>query len=213
MTKEQSLRESLARTLGPSDGAQLLEFGLVLPILLLLVLGVWDFGASFALKQKLTNAAREGARIVVSTPLTNFNCGNSTPCPIEAAAQSVVDYLTKANVEVSCIDPSSPTTVATVGEKWTWSCSNGTTLDINRSSAILQGAVYIPATVVTLTYPLKWRLATLLPRTTFSKTVTTAFTMENMTGSAFDRPSSNAGPATLVASSRGLRDRIRLIHR
>jgi Flp pilus assembly protein TadG len=179
-----TIRRSVFGRLRSSKGAQLVEFGLVLPVLVFLVLGIWDFGESFAVKAKLTNAAREGARIVVSTPLTNFNCSSSAPCPIVAAAQSVVNYLTNANVDVSCISPSSPTTTATIGEEWTWTCSNGTTLDINRSSVILENSVYLPATVVTLTYPLKWRLATFLPKTRFAKTVTTIITMENLTGSA-----------------------------
>lgn len=184
MTRNGFFFRRLRRTLRSSEGAQLLEFGLALPILLLLVLGVWDFGASFTLKAKLTNAAREGARITVSTPLTNFDCGSSTPCPIVAAAQSVVNYLTNANVDASCITPDSPTTTATTGEEWTWTCANGTTLDINRSSAISENGIYLPATVVTLTYPLKWRLSTMLPKTRFAKTVTTVITMENLTASA-----------------------------
>ena len=45
------------------EGAQLLEFALVLPLLVVLVIGVSDFGGAYTLKDKLANAAREGARI------------------------------------------------------------------------------------------------------------------------------------------------------
>jgi Flp pilus assembly protein TadG len=47
------------------DGAQLIEFALVLPMLLLVVLGIAEFGFIFQRYEVLTNAAREGARIAV----------------------------------------------------------------------------------------------------------------------------------------------------
>ena len=46
-------------------GAQLVEFALVLPMLLLVVLGIAEFGFMFQRYEVLTNAAREGARIAV----------------------------------------------------------------------------------------------------------------------------------------------------
>lgn len=47
------------------EGAQLVEFALVLPLLLLVVLGIAEFGFVFQRYEVLTNAAREGARIAV----------------------------------------------------------------------------------------------------------------------------------------------------
>src|SRR5262245_59630018 len=46
-------------------GAELIEFALVLPLLLLLVLGIVDFGFLFQRFEVVTNAAREGARLAV----------------------------------------------------------------------------------------------------------------------------------------------------
>jgi Flp pilus assembly protein TadG len=46
-------------------GAELIEFALVLPLLLLVVLGIVDFGFMFQRLEVVTNAAREGARIAV----------------------------------------------------------------------------------------------------------------------------------------------------
>ena len=50
-------RERLARG---ERGAELIEFALVLPLLLLLVLGIVDFGFMFQRLEVVTNAAREG---------------------------------------------------------------------------------------------------------------------------------------------------------
>lgn len=47
------------------DGAELIEFAVVLPLLMLLVLGIIDFGFLFQRYEVVTNAAREGARIAV----------------------------------------------------------------------------------------------------------------------------------------------------
>ena len=46
-------------------GAGVIEFGLTLPLLLLLVLGMIEFGFMFQEYKVVTNAAREGARIAV----------------------------------------------------------------------------------------------------------------------------------------------------
>jgi Flp pilus assembly protein TadG len=46
-------------------GAELVEFALVLPLLLMVVLGIIDFGLLFQRYEVLTNAAREGARVAV----------------------------------------------------------------------------------------------------------------------------------------------------
>src|SRR5688572_16886512 len=46
-------------------GAELIEFALVLPLMLLLLLGTVDFGLLFQRYHVVTNAAREGARVAV----------------------------------------------------------------------------------------------------------------------------------------------------
>ena len=47
------------------EGAQLVEFALVLPLLLLVLLGIAEFGFMFQRYEVVTNAAREGARMAV----------------------------------------------------------------------------------------------------------------------------------------------------
>ena len=44
-------------------GAELIEFALVMPLLLLIMFGIFDFGFLFQRYEVLTNAAREGARL------------------------------------------------------------------------------------------------------------------------------------------------------
>jgi hypothetical protein len=56
---------TLKRQLKSERGAELIEFALVFPLLLMVILGIVDFGFLFQRMEVVTNAAREGARIAV----------------------------------------------------------------------------------------------------------------------------------------------------
>ena len=56
---------NLYRRLACDKGAELIEFALVFPLLLLVMVGIMDFGLLFQRYETVTNAAREGARIAV----------------------------------------------------------------------------------------------------------------------------------------------------
>jgi Flp pilus assembly protein TadG len=56
---------SLVRRLRSHKGAALIEVALTLPLLLLVSVGIFEFGRAYQTWQVLTNAAREGARMAV----------------------------------------------------------------------------------------------------------------------------------------------------
>jgi Flp pilus assembly protein TadG len=58
-------RLRLRRLVRSESGAELIEFSLTLPLLLLIVLGIIEFGLVFREYEIITNAAREGARIAI----------------------------------------------------------------------------------------------------------------------------------------------------
>jgi Flp pilus assembly protein TadG len=60
-----SLTRSLRRIHFCERGAELIEFAVALPILMLLVAGIADFAVLFQQYEVVTNAAREGARVGV----------------------------------------------------------------------------------------------------------------------------------------------------
>ncbi len=69
------------------EGAGLVEFAVLAPLLVVLLFGLLEFGQSLYAKEVLTNASREGARYVVyCTP-------RKTVTQIKSQVQ---DYLTKA---------------------------------------------------------------------------------------------------------------------
>lgn len=82
-------------------GAELLEFALVVPLMVMLVIGMFWFGRAWNTMQTLTRAAREGARFAVAP--TCASCGNQLPS--DAQVRSVVD----ASLVASTLDPSQVT--------------------------------------------------------------------------------------------------------
>lgn len=146
------------KLLWETRGAQLLEFALTLPFLLVIGVAATDFGAAYNYKHILTNAAREGARITTSNTLSDASCPDTTPCSIEASADAVKQYLINAGLNgASCISPKAPSSSGTL--TWTYSCNN-VSLTINRGYVIGGGAsgTVVPAARVTLTYPYTWTI-------------------------------------------------------
>ena len=80
-------------------GAALLETALVLPMVLLVAVGIFEFGRAYQTWQVLTNAAREGARVAVLP--------GSTAGTVSARAKSyMVDgQLDKANSATVAVTP------------------------------------------------------------------------------------------------------------
>lgn len=64
-----------------SKGQALVEMAIILPLLMLLVMGIFEFGRAMYIKNTLTHAARAGARAAVVTPniidATDATCGSS----------------------------------------------------------------------------------------------------------------------------------------
>lgn len=60
-----AITERLRRAWKCESGAELLELAIALPILMLIIGGVIDFGILFQRYEVVTNAAREGARVAV----------------------------------------------------------------------------------------------------------------------------------------------------
>jgi Flp pilus assembly protein TadG len=69
------------------SGQAVIELALTLPLLLVIVMGIFDFGLMFQRYEVVTNAAREGARVGV---LPNY-----TPADAQARAQQ---YLTSGGL-------------------------------------------------------------------------------------------------------------------
>jgi Flp pilus assembly protein TadG len=83
-----ALLRLLRRAARCDSGAEFVEMALAFPLLLLVVLGIMDFGIMFQRYEVLTNAAREGARIAT---LPDY-CPDDATCQANALAR-VNDYI------------------------------------------------------------------------------------------------------------------------
>jgi len=74
-------------------GAALVEFGLILPLLILLIFGVIEFGLLLFNQQVITNAAREGARAGIVARENRFNVPLDNADAVYATLeQNVIKY-------------------------------------------------------------------------------------------------------------------------
>lgn len=82
------------RTLARHDSGQaMVELALALPLLLLILVGIFEFARAYSIKQSLVNAAREGARLA------------AVQSPLDSAAvdSAITFYLGANNVAVDSI--------------------------------------------------------------------------------------------------------------
>jgi Flp pilus assembly protein TadG len=93
-------------------GQSLVEFALLLPMLLLLVLGAMDFGRLFFTKIVLTNAAREGANYLAWFPKDAEEGYINTYNAIESEANSSTVDVNALSIEINdCCTPGLPVEV------------------------------------------------------------------------------------------------------
>jgi Flp pilus assembly protein TadG len=70
-------------------GAEFVEFALAFPLLLLVLMGIFDFGLMFQQYEVLTNAAREGARIAVLAGYSDTDVANRVNAYVAASYLSM----------------------------------------------------------------------------------------------------------------------------
>ena len=177
----------LVRTIAVGrDGSQLFEFALVLPFLLVLVVGILDFGQVYNLKQKLNNAAREAVRFAANENSGGNNLSVNGASDTSAIRDVVANYLTNAGVAQCTIaaGPSVSGFVYTFNSSST-GCGNFS-LVIDRAYPITIGTTTAIGTRVTLSYPYTWSFGSImglfLPGSTLSlpASISTDAVMQNI---------------------------------
>ncbi len=160
-----SLLSRLKRSCRDESAAQIVEFAVSLPLLILFVVGIFDFSNAVSLKQKLTNAARESARVAASDSANDLSSpSTAVPASIGDAFQVADNYLIADKVNdcgLGTLGAPTPT-----GLTWTYtstgSCpGTGISLAINRAcltpTTTNNGTINLVGTCVTITYAYKWQ--------------------------------------------------------
>jgi len=153
------------RQLWTNDQAsQIVEFALSLPLLVFFVVGIFDFSGALSLKQKLTNAAREGARVAAADPANDLGSPSGVPASVSDAYQVVDNYLISEKINDCGLSTFTPTPSGTL----TWQSTantgcpgTGLVFTINRGCITPVSAIATDMvnTCITIQYPYKWRFS------------------------------------------------------
>ena len=185
--------QTLAALLKNDLGSQIVEFAVALPLLVVFVVGIFDFGEAFNQKQKLSNVVREGARFASTLP-TNDLDNVGTP-PSVLAIRDVVDSYLTANRMNDCGLNGSTGTPNAATLTWTFTvsgngCPTAMVLMIERAYAfptvIGANTFQVVSSRVTLKYPFRWHfnkvITTLVPGASYQgiTQITTDAVVPNM---------------------------------
>ena len=153
---------------GGDQAATMVEFAVSLPLLLVLVVGIYDFGGAFNLKQELNNAVREGARYGASSSTADLSQTGIAPPTVVATAILVDSYLQTARLNDCGLNSVVTTGTAAFSSPLTWTytasgCSYGNlTLTIQRGYSQVAGTVSntsmtVIYTKVSIQFPYQWQ--------------------------------------------------------
>jgi Flp pilus assembly protein TadG len=159
------------------QGSALLEFAITLPLLVVFVVGIYDFSGAFNQKQKIAQAAQEGAIIAGAQPTSDI-ASPTAPDSLLPVVTAIFNSLAGSGVlpnanAGSCKPPG--TAAAPIGVAWTYSISgcssnpSGTTtgcmgdtsdtlyIEINRGWVTTASSPAVVGTSVTVSYDYDWR--------------------------------------------------------
>ncbi|MFZ0733142.1 MAG: TadE/TadG family type IV pilus assembly protein [Candidatus Sulfotelmatobacter sp.] len=176
-----------SRRLRDDAAAQIVEFAVALPLLVLFVVGIFDFSNAFTFKQKLTNIARDAARASAVDPTNDLATG--TPVSVTDAFHIIDNYLLASHIDDCGLAWSN----ASAGSlTWTFTGNTGSCapssqikVTVNRgyyfpsigaippdatcTSQAVSSGVAVLGTCISIQYPYPWRfgrVASLLGRNT-----------------------------------------------
>jgi Flp pilus assembly protein TadG len=141
-----------------TDAAALIEFAVALPLLVVLVVGIFDFGGAFNLKQKLNNAVREGARFGAGQPTNDLALGQ--PPSVSAIRYLVDSYLQTAGINDCGLSTAPEVLVSAYSWGFTGNTGCTTTLTVSRQIQVQEtvggNTVTMLCTTVNIIYPYQW---------------------------------------------------------
>ncbi len=94
-------------------GALVVEAAVILPLLMIVMLGVWEVGRMIQVKQMLVNSAREGARLAAGGYTVN-----SVPVTQAMVTQACKDYLSGAGLPAAAYNGAEVTMTCMASPAW-----------------------------------------------------------------------------------------------
>jgi Flp pilus assembly protein TadG len=141
---EYSVMPRSRRTTNSRRGAVAVEAAFCLPLLLTLMMGMWEVGKMVQLSQILANAAREGARYAATGNL------NGTDITAAMVQQNVRDYLTSSGFPNTAVTGASIQLTNLSNNDWTDPCESQPMDKFQVTVTIPQGAAFDSLQLTTL---------------------------------------------------------------
>jgi hypothetical protein len=174
MARFRVLHRRSVSLLRDAQGAAILEFAISLPLLVVFVVGIYDFSAAFNQRQKIEQAAQEGAIVAGAQPTSDFvplTPGALGPYSLQTVATAVFNSLVGSGVLTNgaCWPPA---VAGPAGLTWTYTltgCNSVYPLDqlvitINRGWVCGSSGIPCPSgppvaigTSVMVQYPYNWQ--------------------------------------------------------
>ena len=161
-------------------GATLAEFAFTLPILVLILYAIFDFGSALVLKQKLEHVVYEAARAAASQSTDDLsNAAAGASGSVADLRDTVAQNLRSAGVNDCGLLGAAPSAIPPPASTWTYNVSGGgcpapLVLTIRREDVLAVGAVSVFVSRVTLQYPFQYRSAGVLKAVAGSSTFPTS---------------------------------------
>jgi Flp pilus assembly protein TadG len=162
--------KAVLTVVGSSDGSQIVEFAVTVPLLAIFSVGIFDFSGAFNLKQKIASAAQEGATTAASQPTYDLD-PTTNPVSVQAVETAVFNYLTMERVitfanQGTCSASSAAVTLPASNLIWQYTITGCTgiagdqlviTVDRGYVFATQANAEKVISSHVTVSYPYHWQ--------------------------------------------------------
>jgi Flp pilus assembly protein TadG len=149
-----------------TEGSALLEFAIVLPLLVVFIVGIYDFSGAYNQKQKIEHAAQVGAIVAGGQPTSDRDSAVANPDSLQPVLNVIFNSLAADAVlplanQGSCTVAAA--TFANSGLAWIYTISGCSANPTDNLTIVIDRGVVVvgpPATVstaVTVSYPYHWR--------------------------------------------------------
>jgi len=167
-----------------AQGAALLEFAISLPLLVVFVVGIYDFSGAFNQKQKIEQAAQEGAILAGAQPTSDI-ASPTAPDSLLPVVAAVFNSLLGSGVLQGCTLPAAATGTGLSSTYKISGCPDQLVITINRGTVVNSVSPAVVGTNVQVQYPYHWRfnsvIQLLIPGANYAATtqVTESATVHN----------------------------------
>ncbi len=177
------VRHFACHLLRNSEGSALLELAVSLPLLVVFIVGIFDFSGAFNQKQKMQHAVQEGAITAGAQATSDIETTTADPQSLHPVVTVIFNSLANSgvlrNANQGACTAANMSGLQTGGLQWTYTisgCPDALNIVINRGwvPSVGNPQQLTVGTLVEVIYPYHWRfnsaMQLLLPGTTYSAT-------------------------------------------